>query len=122
MVMWTVLTLIFVPGLAFVYGINGAAMGYSIVGLSSIVAIYITSKYIEINFLESVFRPLSAALVMGVIIFFARLFLPPEVTSIILLVLIGVIAYLGVLFLIARDIFLLDLKKVIVIFKTRKLI
>ena len=43
MIMWTVLTWAFIPVLAIKYGVNGAALGYALVGSSSIIAIYINT-------------------------------------------------------------------------------
>ncbi len=119
MIMWTILTLIFVPWLALLYGINGAAMGYSIVGLSSIIAIFIANKFIKVNFLESVFKPLFASLVMGVIIFFSKIFLQTNFISIILIICLGLLSYGGTLFIIAGDTLTDDIKKAVVILRSK---
>lgn len=122
MIMWTVLTLIFVPSLAFFYGLNGAAVGYSLVGLSSAVAIYIANKYIKVNFYESVFKPLFAALIMGLVIFTLRLLLPPRTIQAIAMILLGLLTYFITLFIVARKTLVEDFKKVLIIFKTKKII
>src|SRR3989344_5170958 len=37
MIMWTILTWVFIPFLALRYGVDGASVGYSLVGVSSII-------------------------------------------------------------------------------------
>lgn len=117
MVMWAVLTLILVPSLAFLYGLNGAAVGYSLVGLSSLVAIVVASKYVDVNFVGSVFKPLIAALIMGVVIFAMRAFLPISAYSLVVMVSMGAVTYILVLFLVAGKTLAEDVKKVIAAFR-----
>src|SRR5258708_31471004 len=57
MIMWTVLTWVFIPFLALKYGGNGAAIGYSLVGSSSIVAIAIAKRYVNFSLTDSVINP-----------------------------------------------------------------
>ncbi len=90
MIMWTVLTWIFVPVLAIKMGVVGAALGYAIVGASSVVAIYIVRKKIHFSLRESAFKPFIASLVMGVILLIARNFLPVKLISV------GILSGLGI--------------------------
>ncbi|MBI2596198.1 oligosaccharide flippase family protein [Candidatus Daviesbacteria bacterium] len=122
MIMWTVLTLVFVPGLALLYGLNGAVLGYSIVGLSSVIAIIIANKFIKVNFYESVFKPLFASLVMGVVIFLTQVFMYENVLLIVVMILLGLLTYVTTLFIIAKDTLTEDAKKVFTIFRSKKVI
>ncbi len=68
MIMWTSLTWLFVPLLTILYGINGAAVGFTLVGMSSFIALYLVSKYVDINYFQSVGKPLIASIMMGTLI------------------------------------------------------
>lgn len=93
MIMWTVLTWIFVPLLAFLYGVNGAAVGFTLVGLSSFVALYLVSKYVDINYLKNVGKPLLAALLMGGCIFIIRSVLFVSWQLVVAMVIGGLVSY-----------------------------
>ncbi|MBL7036486.1 oligosaccharide flippase family protein [Candidatus Microgenomates bacterium] len=98
MIMWTVLSWIFIPYMALKYGVNGAAAGYSIVGLSSIVAIFVARKFVDFSLMESVLKPLLAAFVMMLPLIFLRRALPASLGSVWILVATGAIIYLSVIF------------------------
>lgn len=99
MIMWTSLTWIFVPFLAFLYGVNGAAWGFTLVGLSSFVALYLVSRYVDINYVRSVGKPLLAAAIMGICVFFTRNFFPVSMQRVISMIIVGFISYLLVVFI-----------------------
>lgn len=100
MIMWTTLTWIFVPGLALLAGVTGAALGAAIVGTSSIVAIFVVRRHISFDLVGSVAKPLLASVVMGVILFSLRDFLPVSILNTLLLILTGLVSYgLVILFL-----------------------
>lgn len=97
MIMWTSLTWIFVPPLAWLFGLNGAAVGFSLVGLSSFVALYLVSKYVDINYLQSVGKPLLSTIIMGACVFFTKILFPVSIYQIIAMVTVGLISYLLVI-------------------------
>ncbi len=99
MIMWTVLTWIFVPLLAYVYGVNGAAVGFTLVGLSSFVAIYLVSKYVEMDYFKSVGKPLLSALMMGICISIIRNIFTVSWQQVIIMVAVGVISYVVLMLL-----------------------
>lgn len=99
MMMWTVLTWIVVPALSLYYGLNGAAFGFTLVGLSSFVAIFITSKYVKVNYLQSVGKPLVASLLMGLSLQFVRGLVPTSLTQVILMIVVGLILYTTIILL-----------------------
>lgn len=96
MIMWTVLSWLFIPFLSWKLGVNGAALGYALVGVSSSVAIYLAKKYVNFSLKESVLMPAVASGIMGVVLVILRNFLPPSFYSLGILVLVGVVVY-GVL-------------------------
>lgn len=94
MVMWTVLTWLFVPVFAITYGVTGAAIGFTLVGLSSVVALILATKYIEINYLKVVGKPLLASIITAVVLFIVRGLLPVSIMQVILMVLSGLVSYI----------------------------
>ncbi len=96
MIMWTVLTWVLIPFLAIRFGFNGAALGYALVGASSVIAIFIARKYVKFSLMDSIYKPLVAALIMGAILLILRISLPVNFYSLSILVLVGVVTY-GVL-------------------------
>lgn len=94
MIMWTVLTWAFVPLLAISYGLNGAAAGLTLVGLSSFVAIYLISQYIKINYLESVGKPVLLTIILGAVVFIVRNFFQPSFIQVSLMIGAGFITYI----------------------------
>lgn len=74
MVMWTVFTWVSVPYLARQQGVNGAALGYAIVGMSSLVVFYIVKKYVDFSIFNSILKPLLGTFVMIVSLFLSKFF------------------------------------------------
>lgn len=111
MIMWTVLTWLFVPALSLLYGINGAALGFALVGASSVFAIWKAQQFIQINYIEIVGKPVLGSIIMGMIVLLLRSFLPINFTSVVIISLIGIISYF--LMLISLEPKLLSLVKTI---------
>ena len=99
MIMWTALTWVIVPGLAFLYGINGAAVGFTLVGLSSFIALFLISKYVDIHYIRSVGKPFLATIIMGACVFITKSLFPVSIQQVISMVFVGLISYLLVIIL-----------------------
>ncbi len=93
MIMWTVLTWALIPFLAIRFGVNGAALGYSLVGASSVIAIYIARRYVNFSVTDSVIKPGFAAAVMGIVLLILRSALPWNFYSLWLLIAVGIVVY-----------------------------
>ncbi|MGB9706547.1 MAG: oligosaccharide flippase family protein [Microgenomates group bacterium] len=113
MIMWTVLTWIFYPLLAFKFGYNGVALASALVATSSIVAILAAKKEIGFNFLKSIYRPLLATLTMGIILYALCPFFAKNILSLLILVFIGGGVYFGVIYLIAGETFIEEVKRLL---------
>lgn len=112
MIMWTVLTWALIPGLAYLYGVNGAAFGSALVSSSSFIVIFIARRYVNIDFTTSVLKPLMASLVMGSVVFICRGLIPTSIPWVFALIVFGMLTYTsGVLFLIGPSV-IADGKKV----------
>lgn len=99
MIMWTTLTWIFVPALSVLYGVNGAALGFTLVGLSSVVALYLVSKHVDIGYVQSVGKPILASIFMGLLVFIMRSLLPVSMQQVAGMVIVGLISYSLVIFI-----------------------
>jgi len=93
MVMWTTLTWGLVPYLALKHGVNGAGLGYAIVGTSSIVAIFAAYRQVKFNIFSSMIVPLFGTLVMISALLLLKMFLPVNLTSIWVLISVGGLVY-----------------------------
>ncbi|MBU2036302.1 oligosaccharide flippase family protein [Patescibacteria group bacterium] len=111
MIMWTVLTWVLVPILAIKYGVNGAAFGYSVVGFSSIIAIFIARQYVRFSLIDSAFKPALSAIVMGILLYLLRGYLPQNMKSVIILIVIGIVIYLSLSFVLIGQSLVTDIKK-----------
>ncbi|KKQ43499.1 MAG: Polysaccharide biosynthesis protein [Microgenomates group bacterium GW2011_GWC1_37_8] len=111
MIMWTVLTWIFVPILAIKYGVDGAAAGYSLVGASSLIAIYIAYKHVPFNIYETIIRPAIGTLIMAATLLVVRSVLPSSLSSVWMIILLGGIIYFSTMYLLVGSSILIDAKK-----------
>lgn len=93
MIMWTVLTWLMVPFLALKFGVNGASVGYSLVGASSMIAVFIAKKYVNFSIGDSIVKPLIGTVSMMIILLIVRNFLDVSINSMFILGLVGVLVY-----------------------------
>ncbi|HJY98702.1 MAG TPA: oligosaccharide flippase family protein [Patescibacteria group bacterium] len=111
MVMWTILTWVFVPFLAKKFGINGAAFGYAVVGASSIIAIAVVKRFVNFSLSDSALRPLLASIVMAVTLLVLRSMLPASIYSVGVLAATGAVVYFASILALVGATLLNDVKK-----------
>lgn len=111
MVMWTVLTWALVPYLAIKYGVNGASFGYALVGLSSVVVIFITKKFVDFSLSESILRPFLASLAMAAVLIVIRNLVPHNLTNLGLLIAAGATTYIISILILVGQSLIEDAKK-----------
>lgn len=111
MIMWTVLTWALIPYLAIRYGVNGAALGYGLVGASSGVAIYIVYKEIKFSLFTTTFIPLVSSLFMAISIYIVGIFVDRSISSVVLLTLVGGSVYGGFMYLFVGQSIVNDAKR-----------
>ncbi len=112
MIMWTILTWLVIPAMAYLYGVNGAALGYAIVGSSSIIAILIAVKSVKVNFTESVGKPLLASMLMGGTFILGRQILPASLLGAGALLFAGAVVYIVSAFVLGGPSLAHDIKKI----------
>ena len=93
MIMWTVLTWAFVPVLALKFGVVGASIGYSLVGASSVIAIFIAKKYVNFSITDSMIKPAIGSAIMGTVLLIAQRMMPVSLVSMEILAGIGAVIY-----------------------------
>lgn len=111
MVMWAILTWILVPFLAKKFGADGAALGYALVSISSVVAIFIVKRYVNFSLISGVLKPFMASIVMGVSLLVLRSMLPQNLASLGILIVAGVVVYVFSILAIVGTTLIEDVKK-----------
>jgi O-antigen/teichoic acid export membrane protein len=95
MIVWTILTWIFVPTLTLYFGFNGVAISSVVISFTSIIPIILLKKIVDISVIKSISKPLISSIVMGIVALFITLF-GSSIMIIIISVIIPIIIY-GVL-------------------------
>jgi len=113
MVMWLALSWILMPALGIKFGYNGVAAATAIIALSSLVAIYLARQEVKFDWLGSVAKPLLAAGIMGVFLYFFRPSLANLTLSLISRALAGGTIYFLVSYLFFGQILLRNIKQII---------
>lgn len=93
MIMWTALSWAFIPFLATRYGVLGASVGYSLVGLSSVIAIVVAKSYVNFSITNSIVKPLIGSITMGLVLIVTRKFLDVSINSMLILSIVGFVIY-----------------------------
>lgn len=102
MVFWTILTWVLSPLFIFLFGYNGFAAANALIGVSVVLVIYLTRKYIPFS-ISQLWTPFAGSLVMGVVMFALMRFLPQTLLSIAFLIVVGAVVYLASMVLLARE-------------------
>lgn len=120
MVMWTVLTWVAVPMLGRNYGVNGVGFGYSLVGLSSIVAIFVAKRYVNFSLVDSALKPFLATIVMSLVLVFLRSVLPYNLQNLGVLIVSGLVSYLSAILALVGQSLIYDAKKIFTNFSWKR--
>lgn len=111
-IIYTVLTILTVPALAYLYRTTGAAVGYAFVGLSSVIAIYIGKKYVDFSIIKAA-KPIFAAILMGIYVYALRNLLPVNWISLGVEIATGGVLYLVLSYFLMGPELLVDARKII---------
>lgn len=112
MVFWTVATWILTPLFIFSFGFNGVALSSAIVAVSAVVVIYITKRHIRFSVYKIITKPFISTFLMGIVIYFLSPIIIKNIPSLLLMIIMGGILYLGIILLIAKREILADIKLV----------
>src|SRR6185369_5412999 len=110
MVMWTILEWLMSPLLTLYFNIYGVAIAQSIIAFTSIIPIIIVVRMIKVDVIAQIWRPLIAAIIMGLITYFIAGYYVINFLTLLAVVLTGAIIYSLLIFLLARDRIVLTIK------------
>lgn len=116
MVMWLFLSWALMPIMGIKFGYIGVAYATGIISFSSIFAVILTKKFVNINLISSIGKPLLASMFMGLVVVLMRI---PQVIlwqEIIIRLCIGIITYFSILYLTVGKSLLSDFSKISKIF------
>lgn len=121
MIMWTLLTWLFVPPLALNFGVTGAALGFTLVGFSSVIALVYALKFVQINYLEVLGKPAIVATVLGIIVFIIKELFPVSLAQVVAMIIGGLVTFiLSLLFIEPRLLAYLKIKDRVILSKIKK--
>lgn len=112
MVIWTILTWILTPLAIFFYGYNGVSLASFLITLTIIFTIYLVKKVVDFNFLQSVYKPFTASMVMAVSIYFLSKSIIVNLFSISYVIIIGGLIYSILLYILAGKELIKDIKSI----------
>lgn len=112
MIFWTIATWAITPLLIWKYGFNGVSIASAIIAISSFGVVYLTKKYITFRAFRSLWVPVVASIIMGVILHILSGYLMVSLISIGVLIIVGVVSYFVTVLLLARGEFISDIKMI----------
>jgi len=110
MVMWTILEWGLAPFFTIKYGFIGMGISSALISFTSVIPLIIIKRMVSVGILENIWQPIIASVAMSVLIFYLNGVFPPELPTILLLILIGSVIYFTILFILAKDKIRSDLK------------
>lgn len=103
MIMWTALEWGLAPIFTIKFGFLGMGISSSLISFTSIIPLIIIKKIMKISIIENIWQPIVASVTMAVFIYYLSLLIPPELPTILILILVGAITYFGLFYLIAKE-------------------
>ena len=113
MIFWTIATWILTPAAIFIFGFNGVAVASAIISLSVVAVVFLVKRFIPFNLFHVVFSPLVASVIMGILVYIISPVVIHNLFYLAGMVLFGVVVYFGVIFLIARQMVISDVRMVL---------
>lgn len=113
MLFWTVLTWILVPIFVINFGFVGVSLGVACVSLTSFLPIIALKKFVEVEVVKTIWRPLTASVLMGLVVFIVSANLVSNILSLVLVIIFGAILYAFLIFLLAKEEVLIGIKEVL---------
>ncbi len=110
MIFWTVTTWVLTPLSIMFFGFNGVAYTSAVISMSAIIVIYVAKRYIEFDVIKTVRYPLLASTIMGICLYFMRSIITTNILNFVLVLIFGVIVYIGTMLVFAKSQIIQDLK------------
>jgi O-antigen/teichoic acid export membrane protein len=112
MIFWTVSTWILTPFAIFLFGFNGFAIASAFIAFSVFAVVHIVKRYIDFNLIKSIKIPFLSTMIMGLFIYSISRMIVKDFMSLVLVMFLGGILYLGTMFALARKDLIADLKMI----------
>lgn len=110
MISWTIMTWILTPLAIVFFGFNGVAAISALIATSVIAVVYLAQKYVSFNVFASIKNQLLSSALMGVILYFSSQAFIKNIPSIIIMIFAGGMLYFLMMFVLAKNEILADLK------------
>lgn len=111
MIMWTVLEWGLAPFLTLKFGFIGMGLTSALISFTSIIPVIIIKRMTDIKILDNIWQPLVSAGLMSLAIFYLSKVISPELPTIFIMILCGILIYCGLVFLIAREKIMLSFRE-----------
>ena len=102
MIIWTILIWVITPILIYMYGYNGVSVASFFVATTIVYTTYLVKKIVNFSFLQSIYKPLIATILMTVLVFVSSRIFVKDVLSLVFVILIGALVYIASLIILAR--------------------
>lgn len=103
MVMWTILTWVLTPILTINFGFMGVSLASAIISFSSVLTIILIKRFIKVEIVKNIWQPILASAVMGAVVFYLAQLWVTSLITLVLMVAMGGVLYLGLIVLLAKD-------------------
>ena len=113
MVLWTILTWILTPVLIFLYGYNGVAVASFLISLTLVLTVYLVRRVVLFDFFGSIIKPLLATSIMGGVVYVFGLLFAKDLLTTFLVIIAGGIMYAAVMYFIAKNEIIDDVRAII---------
>lgn len=110
MTFWTVLTWLLTPTLVYFYDFVGVAVASSIISFTSVLTIILVKRFLNVGVLDAIILPILASAAMAVFIYTLSKVFIRDWFTLIVSILLGVVFYLGIIYLFGRKRILADLE------------
>lgn len=118
MILWTALTWILTPFLAWKYNFTGVALSQAIIGSTSFVTVFLVRNLVAVS-LDGVGKAFASALVMALFLILARVVMPVSWVSLAMAMVLAAMIYAISLFLMTGGLIVSDAKSLLLMFRKK---
>lgn len=103
MIMWTILEWGLAPLFTIKYGFIGMGYSSAIISFTSIIPLFIIKRQMKVSILENIWQPIVSSILMAAVIFYLSFLIPPQLPTILILIIFGAFIYFTILWLLAKN-------------------
>lgn len=113
MAIWTTLTWALTFLFIYLWGYNGVAFASFLVTLTIFYTVYLVKKLVNFSMIKSIYQPLSAAVIMGVGVYFLSSILATNLISLVAVAAVGAAVYFAIMYAMVGGEIIEDIKLII---------